>query len=88
MKTAKEIIREKKAMLEVVENIIEDIETRMTYPTREIERLESYIKDYKDDNPDWQADDWDITSREESINGYRAGLDAYKTVLKTLEKLI
>lgn len=83
-----ETIRNKKAMLDAVGYVIQDLENCKEYPTRQIETLSGYVEQYKADYPDWKADDWDIKSNTEQIEGYKATLAAYETIQKALEKLI
>lgn len=83
-----ETIRNKKAMLDAVGYVVQDLENCKEYPKNQIQRLTDYIKGYKDVNPDWKADDWEIKSNTEEIEGYKATIAAYEAIQKALEKLI
>lgn len=84
-----ETIRNKKAMLEAVEDtMMYCINDKIEWYTNSLSAEIAKLEDYKADNPEWEETDWDIKNYTRTIEDYKARKDAFETIQKALEKLI
>ena len=77
-------LREKRAIIEVMENMLSGIGWTLDSKKNEIEEYQRRIQQEKDDGMEVSKDDW----RYAQIASAQAYLDAYEIVTKHLEKLI
>lgn len=77
-------LKEKKAMIEVLENMISGMSWSVEGKKNEIERYQKDIQSDIDNGLEVAADDWRYTA----IENAKSFLAAYDVVMKQLEKLI
>ena len=88
----KDTINTKRAMLQVVEELVDSVENSKTWCKNSLDEAQMRLDEYKEEHKEDEVDSYSYKSSVQyyttDIETYKAKLNAYETVIKALEKLI
>ena len=86
--TLRGTIMAKRAMLQVVEEILSNLESSRDWTERSYNEARETLKAFRDEHPDVENTDSTVQYYQRDIDNYGAQLNAYEAVVKALEKLV